>query len=53
MESNGRIDKGLLGYDYDSKRSDEPTREPPDISRINKDVLDDLEEADEADEVDE
>lgn len=53
MESNGRIDKGLLGYDYDSKRSDEPSRELPDISRINKDVPDELEEAEEADEADE
>lgn len=48
MESNGRIDKGLLGYDYDSKRSDEPTREPPDVSRVNKDVPVEPEEADEA-----
>ena len=45
MESDGRISKGLLGYDYDSTESDLPTREPPDVSRINKDVPDELEEA--------
>ena len=53
MESDGRIEKGLLGYDYDPRRSDLSTREPPDISRINKDVPDDVDEADEADEADE
>ena len=56
MESNGQLDKGLLGYDYDSKRSVVPTREPPDVSRINKDlpdVPDEPEEATEATEADE
>ena len=36
MESDGHIDKGLLGYDHDAKRSDSVTREPPDINIIKK-----------------
>lgn len=38
MESNGRIDKGLGGYDHDAKRSDSVNREPPDVNIINKKV---------------
>ncbi len=38
MESNGRLDKGLGGYDHDAKRSDSVTREPPDVNIINKRV---------------
>src|ERR1051325_7912120 len=33
MESDGRISKGLLGYDHDAKRAC-PTREPPDVAQI-------------------
>ena len=36
MESNGRIDKGLLWYDHDAKRCDSVTREPPDVNIIKK-----------------
>ncbi len=36
MESNGRIDKGILFHDHDAKRSDSVTREPPDVNIINK-----------------
>ncbi|MCG8405543.1 MAG: hypothetical protein MI923_10135 [Phycisphaerales bacterium] len=36
MESDGRLDKGLMGYDHDAKRSDAVTREPPDVNVINK-----------------
>lgn len=39
MESNGRIDRNILGYDHDAKRSDSVTREPPHVSIINKQVL--------------
>jgi hypothetical protein len=34
MESDGRIGKGLLGYDHDAKRSDSVTREPPDVAML-------------------
>ena len=34
MESDGRISKGLLGYDHDAKRSDSVTREPPDVAML-------------------
>jgi hypothetical protein len=34
MESDGHIDKGLLGYDHDSKRADSATREPPQVSNV-------------------
>lgn len=36
LESDGRIDKGLLCYDHDAKRSDSVAREPPDVSIINR-----------------
>lgn len=36
MESNGRMDKGLLGYDHDAKRSDSVNREPPDLNIIKR-----------------
>jgi len=36
MESDGRIDKGIVWYDHDAKRSDSVTREPPDVNIINK-----------------
>ncbi len=36
MESDGRIDKGLVRYDHDTKRADSVTREPPDVNIINK-----------------
>ena len=36
MESNGRIDQGLVWYDHDAKRSDSVTREPPDVNIISK-----------------
>ncbi len=36
MESDGRISKGLVWHDHDAKRSDSATREPPDVSAINK-----------------
>lgn len=48
MESNGRIDKGPLGYDYDPKRSDLSMREPPDVSQINKNIPEESEEEAEA-----
>lgn len=35
MESNGRIDKGLIWHEHDAKRSDPATREPPDVNRID------------------
>lgn len=37
LESDGRLDKGLMGYDHDAKRSDPATREPPDVNVISKD----------------
>lgn len=36
MESDGRIDKGLVWYDHDARRSDSVTREPPDVNIITK-----------------
>jgi hypothetical protein len=39
MESNGRIDKGILWHDHDAKRSDSVTREPPDVNIIKKEHL--------------
>jgi hypothetical protein len=36
MESDGRIDKNILGYDHDAKRSNAATREPPDVNFITK-----------------
>lgn len=36
MESDGRIDKNVLGYDHDAKRSDSVTREPPDVNILKK-----------------
>lgn len=36
MESNGRLDRNLLDYDHDAKRSDSVTREPPDANIIGK-----------------
>lgn len=36
MESDGRIDKGIVRYDHDARRSDSVTREPPDVNIINK-----------------
>ncbi len=36
MESDGRLDRGLLGYDHDAKRSNPATREPPDFNVIEK-----------------
>ncbi len=36
LESDGRIDKGLLWYDHDAMRADSVTREPPDVNIINK-----------------
>lgn len=35
MESDGRIDKGLIWYEHDAKRSDAAMREPPDVNRID------------------
>lgn len=37
MESDGKIDKGLVWYDHDAKRSDPAVREPPDVNVIKKD----------------
>jgi hypothetical protein len=34
MESDGRISKGLLGWDHDAKRAC-PDREPPDVAMLN------------------
>jgi len=34
MESDGRISKGLLGWDHDAKRAS-PDREPPDVAMLN------------------
>lgn len=49
LESNGRIDRNLLGYDHDATRSDSVTREPPHVSIINKQVLEtDIEATDDA-----
>lgn len=45
MESNGRIDRGFLGYDHDAKRSNWFTREPPDMSRITYAEKDDTKDA--------
>ena len=46
MESDGRLSKGLLGYDHDAKRSDPATREAPDVSSIDrKPFREDLEPA--------
>jgi hypothetical protein len=36
MESDGRIDKGLVWYDHDAKRADSAVREPPDVNVIRK-----------------
>lgn len=36
MESDGHIDKNLLNYDHDAKRSDSVNREPPDVNIIKK-----------------
>jgi hypothetical protein len=36
MESDGCIDKGLLGYDHDAKRTTNPNREPPFANDVNK-----------------
>ncbi len=33
-ESNGRIDKNILGYDHDAKHSDSVSREPPDVAML-------------------
>ncbi len=36
MESDGRIDKGLVWYDHDAKRADSVVREPPDVNVIKR-----------------
>lgn len=36
MESDGKLSKGLLGYDHDAQRSDSATREPPDVDILDK-----------------
>jgi len=36
MESDGHISKGLLGYDFDEKRADSATREPPHVNAISR-----------------
>jgi len=36
LESDGRIDRGLLWHDHDAKRADSVTREPPDVNVIGK-----------------
>ena len=42
MESDGRIDKNILGYDHDAKRSDSTTREPPDVHHLDRKPFVDL-----------
>jgi hypothetical protein len=34
LESDGRIDKNILGYDHDARRSDWAAREAPDVARL-------------------
>ena len=36
MESDGRLSKGLLGYDHDAKRVDSATREPPHVHPVDR-----------------
>jgi hypothetical protein len=36
MESDGHIEKGLVWYDHDAKRSDSAIREPPDVNILKK-----------------
>lgn len=36
MESDGRLSKGLLGYDHDAQRADSATREPPDVNILDR-----------------
>lgn len=38
MESDGRLDKNIAGYDHDAKRSDSATREPPDGHHLAPDT---------------
>ncbi|MBK8269313.1 MAG: hypothetical protein IPK83_13810 [Planctomycetes bacterium] len=38
MESDGRLDKNILGYDHDAKRSDSASREPPDGHHLTRDT---------------
>lgn len=38
MESDGRLDKNILGYDHDAKRSDSASREPPDGHHLAPDT---------------
>lgn len=36
MESDGYLSRGLLGYDHDAQRADSVTREPPDVSVLDR-----------------
>lgn len=36
MESDGKLSKGLVGYDHDAQRADSATREPPDVNVLNR-----------------
>lgn len=45
LESDGRIDRGWAGWEHDATASDPDTREPPDMSRINKPAPESLGEA--------
>lgn len=36
MESDGRLSKGLLGYDHDAQRADSATREPPHVHPVDR-----------------
>ena len=39
MESDGHIDKNILGYDHDAKRTTNPNREPPFRNAVNKSTM--------------
>jgi hypothetical protein len=36
MESDGRIDRNVLDYDHDARRSDSTTREPPHVNNLDR-----------------
>lgn len=50
MESDGRIDRNLGGYDHDAKRSDSASREPPDGNHLSPDATLRLDESTEIEE---
>lgn len=45
MESDGRLSKGLLGYDHDAKRADSASREPPHVHPVDRRFASDEEES--------